>query len=185
MEGGSTAMSKIVMLVLAAITILAADNPWTKVRELKSGSELRIYKKGASQPIIATMDEANDERLIALVKNEQLAFAKADIDRIDARPETKGGRMIKTTTSTNTELHDKVAAPGPQGQMGPSSSTSTSFSNRPKPDFETIYRRGAARRYLPHPARKGAGLNSQPLGLQPIPNTDPSPGPPPARTPTS
>ena len=137
-------MSKIVMLVLAAITILAADNPWSKVRELKSGSELRIYKKGASQPIIATMDEANDERLIALVKNEQLAFAKADIDRIDARPETKGGRMIKTTTSTNTELHDKVAAPGPQGQMGPSSSTSTSFSNRPKPDFETIYRRVAA-----------------------------------------
>ncbi len=131
------------MLVLAALTIFAADNPFTKVRDLKSGSELRIYKKGARQPIIATMDEANDERLIALVKNEQLAFAKADIDRIDARPATKGSPMIKTTTSTTTELHDKVAAPGPQGQMGPSSSTSTSFSNRPKPDFETIYRRVA------------------------------------------
>ncbi len=140
-------MSKIFLLVLAAITILAADNPWIKVRELKSGSDLRIYKRGASQPIMATMDEANDERLIAVVKNEQMAFAKADIDRIDARPETKGGRMIKTTTtSSTTELHDKVAAPGPQGQMGPSSSTSTSFSNRPKPDFETIYRRVAAPR---------------------------------------
>ena len=131
------------MLVLAALTIFAADNPFTKVRDLKSGSELRIYKRGASQPIIATMDEANDERLIAVVKNEQIAFAKADIDRIDARPATKGSPMIKTTTSTTTELHDKVAAPGPQGQMGPSSSTSTSFSNRPKPDFETIYRRVA------------------------------------------
>src|SRR5258706_7162018 len=140
-------MSKIFLLVLAAITILAADNPWIKVRELKSGSDLRIYKRGASQPIMATMDEANDERLIAVVKNEQMAFAKADIDRIDARPETQGGRMIKTTTtSSTTELHDKVAAPGPQGQMGPSSSTSTSFSNRPKPDFETIYRRVAAPR---------------------------------------
>ena len=136
-------MSKIVMLVLAAITILAADNPWSKVRELKSGSELRIYKRGASQPILATMDEADDERLIAVVKKEQVAFAKADIDRIDSRPETKGGRMVKTTTTTNTDLHDKVAAPGPQGQMGPSSSTSTSFGNRPKPDFETIYRRPA------------------------------------------
>ncbi len=136
-------MPRILMLVLAALTIFAADNPFTKVRDLKSGSELRIYKRGASQPIIATMDEANDERLIAVVKNEQMAFAKADIDRIDARPATKGSPMIKTTTSTTTELHDKVAAPGPQGQMGPSSSTSTSFSNRPKPDFETIYRRVA------------------------------------------
>ena len=134
-------MPRIFILVLAALTIFAADNPWTKVRELKSGSELRIYKRGASQPIIATMDEANDERLIAVVKNEQIAFAKADIDRIDARPETKGGRMMKTTTTTTTELHDKVAAPGPQGQLGPSTSTSTGFSNRPKPDFETIYRR--------------------------------------------
>ena len=136
-------MSKIFLMVLAAVTILAADNPWTKVRELKSGSELRIYKRGAIQPIIATMDEANDERLVAVVKNEQLSFAKADIDRIDARPATKGSPMIKTTTTTTTELHDKVAAPGPQGQMGPSSSTSTGFSNRPKPDFETIYRRVA------------------------------------------
>jgi len=134
-------MPRIFILVLAALTIFAADNPWTKVRELKSGSDLRIYKRGANQPIIATMDEANDERLIAVVKNEQIAFAKADIDRIDARPETKGGRMMKTTTTTTTELHDKVAAPGPQGQLGPSTSTSTGFSNRPKPDFETIYRR--------------------------------------------
>jgi hypothetical protein len=133
-------------MVLAAVTVLAANNPWTKVRELKSGSELRIYKRGAIQPIIATMDEANDERLVAVVKNEQMAFAKADIDRIDARPATKGGPIVKTTTSTTTELHDKVAAPGPQGQLGPSSSTSTSFSNRPKPDFETIYRRVAAPR---------------------------------------
>jgi len=134
-------MSKIFLLVLAAITVLAADNPWTKVRDIKSGSELRIYKRGASQPILATMDEADDERLIAVVKKEQVAFAKADIDRIDSRPETKGGRMVKTTTTTSTDLHDKVAAPGPQGQMGPSSSTSTSFGNRPKPDFETVYRR--------------------------------------------
>src|SRR5258708_4209970 len=118
MEGASTAMSKIVMLVLAALTIFAADNPWNKVRELKSGSELRIYKRGASQPILATMDEANDERLLAVVKNEQMAFAKADIDRIDARPETKGGRMVKTTTTTNTDLPGKVAAPDAPLQLG-------------------------------------------------------------------
>jgi hypothetical protein len=137
-------MSKIFLLVLAALAVLAADNPWSKVRDLKSGSELRIYKRGASQPIVATMDEANDERVVVVVKNEQVAIAKADIDRIDARPETKGSRIMKTTTSTvGTELHDKVAAPGPQGGVGPTSSTSTSFGSRPKPDFETIYRRSA------------------------------------------
>jgi hypothetical protein len=134
-------MSKTFLLTLAAITILAADNPWSKVRDLKSGSELRIYKRGASQPIVATMDEANDDRLIAVVKNEQVSFAKTDIDRIDARPETKGSRVMKTTTTTASESHDKVAAPGPQGQLGPSSSTTTSFGARPKPDFETVYRR--------------------------------------------
>src|SRR5260370_7727010 len=89
------------------------------------------------------MGERHGARPIAGVKNAQAAVGNADIARIDARPETKGGRMIKTTTSTNTESHDKVAAPGPQSQLGPSSSTSTSFSNRPKPDFDTIYRRGA------------------------------------------
>jgi len=136
-------MSKMFFFVLAAITVLAADNPWSKVRDLKSGSELRIYKRGASQPIIASMDEANDERLIAVVKNEQVAFAKEDIDRIEARPETKGNRVMKTTTNTTTETRDKVAAPGPQSQIGPSSSTNTSFSSRPKPDFETVYRRSA------------------------------------------
>ncbi len=136
-------MSKIFLLVLAAITVLAADNPWSKVRDLKSGSELRIYKRGASQPVIATMDEADEERLIAVVKNEQVAFAKADIDRIEARPETKGSRVMKTTTTTSTEARDKVAAPGPQSQTGPSTSTNTSFGARPKPDFETVYRRSA------------------------------------------
>jgi hypothetical protein len=133
------------LLVIAAMTILAADNAWIKVHDLKSGSELRIYKRGGSQPIFATMDEANDERLIVVVKNEQVAIPKADIDRIDARPETKGSRIMKTTTATtNGESHDKVAAPGPQSQVGPSSSTSTSFGARPKPDFETVYRRSAA-----------------------------------------
>jgi len=136
-------MSKIFLLVLAALAVLAADNPWRKVRDLKSGSELRIYKRGASQPILATMDEANDERVVVVVKNEQVAIAKADVDRIEARPETKGSRIMKTTTTTTGDSHDKVAAPGPQSQVGPTSSTSTSFGSRPKPDFETIYRRAA------------------------------------------
>src|SRR5437899_2002448 len=52
-----SAMSKIVLLVLAAITVLAADNPWSKVRDLKSGSEHQNYKRCTLQSILATNDD--------------------------------------------------------------------------------------------------------------------------------
>lgn len=42
------------------MALLGADSSWTKVKELKSRAELRIYKKGAHEPINATFDDAND-----------------------------------------------------------------------------------------------------------------------------
>ena len=95
-------MPRLVLTALAALTAFAADNPWDKVRELKTGTELRILKKGARQPILATMDEANDERLIVVIKNEQLAIQKDDIDRIDFRPATKS-KIAKETRTTQTD----------------------------------------------------------------------------------
>jgi hypothetical protein len=137
-------MARFVLLVLAAFTALAADNPWDKVRELKTGTELRILKKGSRQPILATMDEANDERLVVVIKNEQLAIQKDDIDRIDFRPATKS-KIAKETRTTQTDAAQTATAGAqpPGTQSGPSTSTSTSFSGAPKPDFQTIYRRTA------------------------------------------
>jgi hypothetical protein len=137
-------MRRVALLTLAALTALAADNPWDKVRELKSGVELRIFKKGARQPLIGTMDEANDERLIVVIKNEELAIQKDDIDRIDCRPATKS-RVTKETRTTQTDpTQTTTAGPQPQGSRpGPATSTTTSFGGASKPDFETIYRRTA------------------------------------------
>ncbi len=119
-----------------------ADNPWTKVKELKTGTELRIFKIGAKQPILATMDEATDERLVIVVKKEQTAIDKDQIDRIDYRPLKTSGR-VNTETRTTNEPPGQTAGPAPRGSGsgGPSTSTSNSVSFGSKPDFETIYRR--------------------------------------------
>jgi len=130
---------RIILAFLLAITAFGADNSWDKVRALKSGTELRIYKREARQPVLASMADATNERLIVVVKNEELAIAKDDIDRIDYRPPRTGGKVTKQTSSTFEESRDKVAAP--QGHPGTTSSTSTSYGIQPKPDFETIYRR--------------------------------------------
>jgi hypothetical protein len=134
-------MPRLLFLALAAVVAFAADNPWDKVREIKTGTELRILKKGSRQPILATMDEANDERLVVVIKNEQQAIQKDDIDRIDFRPATKS-KIAKETRTTQTDT--TPVGPQPRGsQPGPSTSTTTSFGGASKPDFETIYRRTA------------------------------------------
>jgi len=137
-------MPRFVLLALATLTAFAADNRWDKVRDLKTGTELRILKKGSRQPILAAMDEANDERLVVVIKNEQQAIQKDDIDRIDFRPATKSKIAKETRTTQTDSTQTSSVGPQPRGsQSGPSTSTSTSFSGAPKPDFETIYRRTA------------------------------------------
>lgn len=127
-------MVRLLLLLLTTMTLPGAEDLWTKVRQIKSGAELRIYKKGARQPVLAKMDEANDERLLVVVKNEQVAIDRNQIDRIDYRPPQSGGRL-KTESKSTTESQDSKA---------PSSSTSTAVSVQSKPDFETVYRRPPA-----------------------------------------
>jgi len=137
-------MQRLLLFSLAALTVFAAENSWKKVCDLKTGTELRIIKKGARQPILGTMDEANDERIIVVVKNEEIAIQKDDIDRLDYRPAGKA-KVTKETRTTQTDASQTTPA-GPAGQgatPGPSTSTTTSFSSGSKPNFETIYRRTA------------------------------------------
>jgi hypothetical protein len=128
--------------MVAALALNGAEDHWDKVRELKSGTELRIQKRNAAQPVMAQMDEANEERILVVVKNEQVSIPKEQIDRVDARP--KGGsRVVKETKTTSAPM----ANPSPSEQRpggatpGPSASTSSSLSFGSKPDFETVYRR--------------------------------------------
>jgi hypothetical protein len=135
-------MSRGALILLAATVAFAADSSWDKVRNLKTGTELRIFKKGARQPVLGTMDEANDERLIVVVKNEELAIPKDDIDRIDYRPAGKARGAKETHTTQSDSTQTTPVGPTPQGtRTGPSTSTTTTYSSGSKPDFETIYRR--------------------------------------------
>jgi hypothetical protein len=134
------------VLLLTIAGLFAADDPWGKVKDLKTGSELRIFRKGAVKTILATLDNATDENLIVVVKNEEIAIPREDVDRIDARPKqaSAGG-----TRQTETIDHGPEGqTPSPQGHpSGPSTSTNTSYSFGSKPEFQTVYRR-------PPPARK-------------------------------
>ena len=117
----------------------AADNPWTRVKDLKSRSELRIYKTGAREPIAATFADATDERLIVVVKNEQLAIERKDIDRIDARTAATNRKLNVDSTAKDV---DPDLKPHPYaGAAVPSTSYSSKLSVASKPGFEEIYRR--------------------------------------------
>jgi hypothetical protein len=122
-------MRGFLLLMLAGLVAFGAGDEWTKVRALKTGAELRVYKKGSTQPVSAQMDELTDENLVVLVKKTQMAIPKDQIDRIDARP--SGGGATKETTTKQT-----VDADGKEN-----TSTSTGYSFGGKPNFETVYRR--------------------------------------------
>lgn len=138
-------MRMFVFALLAAATVVAADtpaakDPWAKVQELKTGTEVRVFKKGASKAIVATLNQATDDNLIVDLKNEEIAIAREDIERIDYRPSSTSGRVTKETRSA-----DKPPEGGPPNPRSdadlPSSESSSSVSFGGKPDFQTIYRR--------------------------------------------
>lgn len=134
-------MRRMLVLLFAAIAVFGTEDEWAKVKALRTGAEIRVYKKGSTQPVLAQMDELTDENLVILVKKTQTAIPKDQIDRIDARP-MGGSRVVKETTTKETYPDAKSAGPAPQkGPDVPGSSTSTNISVGSKPDFEIVYRR--------------------------------------------
>lgn len=140
-------MSRITTFILTAALVLGADVSWTKVKALQSRGELRICKKGAREPINATFDDANDERIIVVVKNEQVAIPKANIDRIDARPAKTTRKLNVESATKQTDPDSTPHRPAGADVPGTSSSSNVSFGGESRPDFQTIYRRadGAAK----------------------------------------
>jgi hypothetical protein len=139
-------MGKLLVILFAgAALIQAAGDPWAKVKAIRSGTEIRVYKKGSTQPMVVKMDEATEERLLFVNKNQQASIAKEDIDRLDARP--SGKRVVTketNTTQSDSNADPRSAIPGPTpNRPGPTGSSSTNYSFGGKPDFETVYRRPA------------------------------------------
>jgi hypothetical protein len=136
-------MRTLLLFLCSALVAFGAEDPWAKVKELKTGTELRVYKKGTVLPLVVKMDELTDDNLIVINKNEQTAIARDQIDRVDYRPSGKSRVTKETTTKVNDGVGDpRAVIPSPrQGNPGPSTSTSSNLSIGSKPDFETIYRR--------------------------------------------
>ena len=126
-----------------AVAAMAANpDPWAAVTKVKSGTEIRVWKKGSMQPILGRFDEADNERLILVVKNEEIAIPKEQVDRLDARPAQAGSRVTvegKNTTDDPQAAHEPPIGMHSQPVVGTSSSSSVNVTG--KPDFETVYRR--------------------------------------------
>ena len=131
-----------ILTLAVSLVAVAADDAWLKVQKADTGSELRIFRKGDSKPVIATLDNATDDSLIVVVKNKEIAIPKDQIDRVDARPAKSGSRATKTTTETTTD--PQPSAKPQENKLGPSASSGTNYSFGSRPDFVTIYRRTAS-----------------------------------------
>jgi hypothetical protein len=141
-------MLKTILILCVSTLAFGADDPWTKVKELKTGTELQVFKRGSAQPLTVKMDELTDDNLVVINKNAQTAIPRDEIERIDAR---SGGR---TRTPTETKTTEKNAAtdprstiPGPNAPPGAMTHPSTGVSSGvtwTKPGFETVYRHTAS-----------------------------------------
>jgi hypothetical protein len=79
-----------------------AESSWQKVKELSAGSEVRVYKKGSRRPVSAKTAGATDDKLLLILKKEEIAIDKAHIDRIDFRPaKSKGVKSESRSTTTD------------------------------------------------------------------------------------
>src|SRR5260370_29938970 len=139
-------MRNLCLFLCTAFLAFGVDDQWAKLKELKTGTELRVFKKGAAQPVLVKMDELTDDNLVVINKNEQAAIPRDQIDRVDYRPSGKSRITRETTTKVNDGVGDpKAVIPRPNGgPAGPSTSTSSGLSIGSEPDFEPVYKRPPA-----------------------------------------
>jgi hypothetical protein len=130
-------MGRTILLVLSAATLFAAENPWTKVKELKSGTDVLIVRKGVAKPIEAKFDEASDDAVVVVVKNEQRSIPKEEIDRLDYRPK---GRTVTPETKHTISQPDPTPPVGMNHGANVPGNTYQSGITLSKPGYETIYR---------------------------------------------
>jgi len=133
-------MRYFLFLLAAAAAFAAAEDSWTKVKELKSGTEIRVIKRGAAKPIEGKLDEARDDAVVIVVKNEQISVPKDEIDRFDYRPKP-GSRITHTGTAKQTDPDPTPPVGMDHGAPVPGTNYSSGLSIGSKPDYETLYRR--------------------------------------------
>jgi hypothetical protein len=135
-------MKRIVLLLLTAMAALAAENSWVEVRELKRGTELRIYRVNTKEPFLAKFDQASDESLIVITKNGQVSIPKEDIQRLDCR-RAPPHRLVKETR-TDRKIAPRSAGITNNTIPGVTTSVKTRLDIPSESAFEKIYDRTPA-----------------------------------------
>lgn len=129
------------MIVISAVTAFAAtDDSWSKVRDLKTGTEVRVVKTDSATPVIARFAELTDENLLVIVKDQEFAIAREKIERVESRQQ----KSRLTTESKSTTNSGEVDTTKPNPRARPLTSYSSGVSIGDKVPFETIYRRNPA-----------------------------------------
>jgi hypothetical protein len=77
-----------------------ASDPWDKLTNIKSGSDLRIYRKGAAEFTAAKSAYVTERKVVVIIKNTETAIDKNEIDRVESRP--PAGKPAQTKTYENT-----------------------------------------------------------------------------------
>jgi hypothetical protein len=141
-------MLKTIVVLCAAALAYGADDPWAKVKELKTGTELQVFKRGTAQPMMVKLGDLTDENLLVINKTEETAIPRDQIERIDARSGARSRTINETKVpEKNAATDPRSTIPGPNSPPGAMSSPSTGVSSGVtwnKPGFETVYRRTAA-----------------------------------------
>lgn len=133
-------MKTLLLMLLSSLLIFAGDDPWAKVNDLNSGSDVRIYQYGSKQVLTGKFASLSEESVVVVIKNEERAIPRAEIFRIDARPSGLKARVRKETHTQQDVTAKDATRPRPQGSNpGPSTTTSSGVMFEGKADFQTIY----------------------------------------------
>src|SRR5947209_2173483 len=120
----------ILLSVCAAALALGADDPWAKLRALKSGTDLQVHKLGAAQPLSVQMGELTPESLVVINKNAEVAIPRVEIERVEARVSPKTRSMNDTkTTEKNAATDPRSTIPRPNTPPGAINSPTTEVSS--------------------------------------------------------
>ena len=127
-------------LLLLVAAACAAEDSWDKVRQLASGSELRIYQTGSRKPVTARLYRVSGDSLVVIVKNFETAIPKDTVERLDWRPADSAARVdaeARRVVGTR-----ESAVTGRSGESNvPARSTLGGIRIRPPREFQTVYRR--------------------------------------------
>lgn len=135
-------MFRILLLLVPVFMALGADDPWAKVSELKRGTQVWVYKTGAKQALAGTLDETREQSLVVILKNQQVAIPKDEIDRVAIRP-TKTRVTAESRTKTSDPTAKERDLDPEQGPGKPTQTTAGGIRLHPGSALQTIYQRQA------------------------------------------